>query len=534
MSASSTNLLLALPILVPLMAAVLGMLAGRSTRAQQGFALAGAAGLFAAALALLAAVWRHGILSSQMGGWPAPFGITLVADLFSAILLAVAATVGLAVTVYAVGSLDRQRAAFAFYPTVTTLLLGVAGAFLAGDLFNLYVWFEVLLISSFVLLAVQGERRQMKGAIRYFVLNLLSSALFLAALGILYGKIGTLNLADLARKIEAVGGGAGDGALSVVAVLFLVAFGLKAAIFPLFFWLPSAYPTPPVAVSALFAGLLTKVGVYALIRVFTLLFVHDPAFTHGLILALAVLTMVSGVLGAVAQDGVRRILSFHIVSQIGYMLMGLGLLTALGLAGAVFYIVHHIVVKTNLFLIGGLVRRVGTSGELARLGDLVRRAPWLAALFALAALSLAGLPPTSGFWAKLLLVRAAFESSSWTVGAAALLVSLLTLFSMSKIWIEAFWKPAPQTVRPAAPLGRREGFWLVTPVVFLAVVTVGIAVFAGPVFDVASRAAAELQDRDAYVAAVLGEAPAEWVDGVTDRVGDEAVSAQQNVPGGGS
>jgi multicomponent Na+:H+ antiporter subunit D len=235
--------------------------------------------------------------------------------------------------VYSFASIDVQRESFGYYPLLHILLMGVCGAFLTGDIFNLYVWFEVMLIASFVLLALGGERAQLEGAIKYVTLNLISSAFFLTAVGILYGMIGTLNMADLARQLSTV---AQPGLVMTLAMLFFVAFGIKAALFPLFFWLPASYHTPPVIVSALFAGLLTKVGVYALVRVFTLLFIRDSSYIPTLILVVAGLTMVTGVLGAVAQNEIRRLLSFHIVSQIGYLLMGLGLFTPLVLAGTVF------------------------------------------------------------------------------------------------------------------------------------------------------------------------------------------------------
>jgi multicomponent Na+:H+ antiporter subunit D len=275
----------------------------------------------------------------------------------------VASVTGFAVAVYALADVDEARRRAGFTPLLLVLLMGVCTSFLTGDIFNLYVCFEVMLIASFVLLALGGERPQMEGALKYVTLNLVSSAIFLAAVGVLYGLTGTLNMAHLARLVPVVAESHPE-LITAVAGLFLASFGIKAGIFPLYFWLPASYHTPPVAVSAVFAGLLTKVGVYALIRVFTLIFAGVTSLTN-LILILAGLTMLTGVLGAVSQYHIRRILSFHIISQIGYMVMGLGLLAApdpevrrIGLLAAVFYIVHHIIVKTNLFLIGGIVRRL--------------------------------------------------------------------------------------------------------------------------------------------------------------------------------
>ncbi len=497
-------MLVVFPILIPLLTAVTCLVAYQRRSAQRWVSTLGAALLLAAAFGLLAEVARGGILAVQVGNWPAPYGITLVADLFSAIMVLLAAIIGLAGALYSLVSIDAARESFGYFPLYHFLLMGVCGAFLTGDLFNLYVWFEVMLMASFVLMALGSDRGQMEGAIKYVTLNLLSSALFLAALGLLYSLAGTLNMADLAGRLAQ--SPEPHPLLASLAVLFLVAFGIKAAVFPLFFWLPASYHTPPAAVSALFAGLLTKVGVYALIRVFTLIFVHDTGFTHTLILVVAGLTMVTGVLGAVAQGEARRVLSFHIISQIGYMIMGLGLFTPLALAASVFYIAHHIIVKTNLFLISGVVEHLAGTPELKRLGGLYRARPALAVLFLVPAMSLAGLPPLSGFFAKLGLIQASLTQREYAIAGVALTVSLLTLFSMLKLWNEIFWKPAPAAAAPApagAALNLRA--WL-GPVALLAMITVAIGLGAGPAFDLALRAGDQLMRPAGYVEAVMGGA----------------------------
>ena len=489
--------LVVLPILLPLATAIACLATRRRRGLQRGLSVVGAAGLLASGVALLARVSSQGIQVMNGGGWPAPFGITLVADLLAAIMVLLTGVTGLAVGVYALGSIDERREAHGFHALYHLLLMGVSAAFLTGDLFNLYVSFEIMLMASFVLLALGGERGQLEGAVKYVTLNLISSAIFLAAVGVLYGMAGTLSMADLARTAP----DAPPDVVALLAVLFMVAFGIKAALFPFFFWLPASYHTPPIAVSAVFAGLLTKVGVYALIRAFTLIFVGDTAFTHSLLLVAAALTMITGVLGAAAQTEFRRVLSFHIVSQIGYMMMGLGLLTPLGLAGSVFYLVHNIVVKTNLFLVGGIVRRLGGSYALENLGGLYRSHPGLALLFLIPAFSIAGIPPLSGFWGKMVLVKAGLEAEAYTVTAVALVVSLLTIYSMTKLWNEAFWKDRPdQEVTEPEPVP----LTLIGPVVALAAMTIAMGLGAGPVFDLASRAADQLADPTQYVAAVLG------------------------------
>jgi multicomponent Na+:H+ antiporter subunit D len=501
--------MIALPILIPLLAAAACLLAWSRRPAQRWLSVAGAAGLLGVGLALLATADREGILVSQMGNWPAPYGITLVVDRFSAVMIVMAGAVGLAVAVYSLAAIDPDREAYGFHPLLHVLLMGVCGAFLTGDLFNLYVWFEVMLMASFVLLVLGGEPGQLQGGIKYVTLNLVSSAVFLAAVGILYGVAGTLNMADLARKLEA---STNPGLVTTAGTLFLIAFGVKAAVFPLFFWLPGSYHTPPVVVSALFAGLLTKVGVYALIRVFTLIFTREPGYTHGLIVLIAALTMLTGVLGAVAQSDFRRVLSFHIISQIGYMIFGLGLaglaqsraLATLALAGAVFYVVHHIVVKTNLFLVCGVVGRLRGTYELKNLGSLYRTNPGLTLLFAIPAFSLSGVPPLSGFFAKLSLVKAGLGVGEYAAVAVALATGLLTLYSMTKIWVEAFWKESPGPVGGVAGGGRAPAS-MIGPIAALAVTTVAFGLFAGPVFEFSARTAEQLLDADGYTRAVLGD-----------------------------
>jgi len=290
-----------------------------------------------------------------------------------------------------------------------------------------------------------------------------------------------------------------------VAMMFMVAFGVKAAVFPLFFWLPAAYHTPSFSTSAVFAGLLTKVGVYALIRMFTLVFVGDISFTHEVLLWVACFTMVTGVLGAAAQNDFRKILSFHIVSQIGYMILGLALMTPLAIVGAVFYLVHHIIVKANLFLVAGVAAKIAGSTELKRIGGLYASAPLLAILFLVPAFSLAGFPPLSGFWAKFILVKATLEDGRGFVAFIALAVGALTIFSMTKIWAEAFWSPHPDNQEPKlSTLSKGERRALLMPIAGLAVLTCIIGLFPEPFVQFAEGSAAQLLDSSAYIEAVLG------------------------------
>ena len=490
-----------LPILIPLSAAALSLICWRSRTLQRGISVIGTSGLMIAAAILLMRVNELGIQVMYTGGWPAPFGIVLVADLLGAIMVVLTGIIGLATALYSLATISKAHEHYGYYPLMHLLLAGVNGAFLTGDIFNLYVWFEVMLVASFALLILGGERAQMEGAIKYVTLNLVSSAMFLSAVGLLYGLTGTLNMADLAEKLAPH---QNNPMVEIVAMLLLVAFGIKAGAFPLFFWLPASYHTPRVAVSSLFAGLLTKVGVYAMFRVFTLIFPLEDSLIRNLLLGMAGATMLVGVLGAAAQFEFRRILSFHIISQIGYMLMGLALFTPLAIIGGVFYIIHHIIVKSNLFLISGLVYRLQGSYDLKQLGGVYRQHPWVGILFLIPALSLAGVPPLSGFFGKFIVIKAGVETQSWWLVGIALVVGLLTLYSMTKIWAEVFWKEMPEG--SAATTHQRGGAGLMAgSIVALASLTLLIGIAAEPVYQLASATASQLLDPPAYINAVLGE-----------------------------
>ncbi len=494
--------LLVLPILLPLLTAVAAFLCGWRRLWQAYVSLAGSFLQLGACGMLLRTVRQAGIQAEQMGAWPAPYGISLVVDHLSAAMLVITAVIGLAANIYALADIDRRYQALGFHALFQILIAAISGAFLTGDLFNLYVWFEVMLMASFGLLVMGGKPQQLDGGVKYVTLNLIATLMFITGLGLLYAATGTLNMAHLHTKVQAF---PNPGLMTTVAMLFIIAFGLKAGAFPLFFWLPASYHTPPTAIAAVFSGLLTKVGVYALMRVFTLIFILDVAATHQLILIMACFTMVTGVLGAAVQNGFRRILAFHIISQVGYMILGLGLFTPLALAGAVFYLIHHIIVKANLFLISGLVKKIYGHDDLKDLGGLYQHSGLLAVLFLIPAFSLAGFPPLSGFWAKFILIQASLETGAYGAAAVALVVGLLTIYSMTKIWIAVFWEHAPtnggrEVDRPAVVLPLP----LLLPVAALAALTVAIGLGAQPLLDIALAAAEELLNPMEYVRAVMG------------------------------
>jgi multicomponent Na+:H+ antiporter subunit D len=490
-----------MPVVVPLAAAALSMALGRWTRLRRVLGVAALLTTLLASLLLLVNLRDGSALALQLGGWVAPIGITMVVDLFSAIMLTISSLMLLAVLIYAIGSERTDDTALFFHPVYLILAAGVSASFITGDLFNLFVAFEVTLVASYVLITLGGTRAQVRHGMTYVVISLLASTLFITGVGLIYAATGTVNMADLSLKLAEVD----PGLRSALGVLFLVVFGIKAAIFPLFFWLPDSYPTAAAPITAIFAGLLTKMGVYAIIRSQTLLFGGEERST--LLLAVAGLTMAVGVLGAIAQNDVKRILSFHIVSQIGYMIFGLGLFTAAGLAATVFYVVHHILIKTTLFLVGGLIEERTGTGALRRLGGMLHSSPLLAVLFLLPALSLAGIPPLSGFVAKLTLVQSGLEAGAYLTVTVSLAVSILTLFSMTKIWAGVFWGSADQPPPlPTALHGPRVRLprLMVSSTAFLVVAGVAFVIAAAPLYELGQNAAAGLVDPSRYIATVLG------------------------------
>ena len=500
------NGLLVLPIAIPLVTATLALLFRNYASLQRWIGVTGMAVLLGAVIVLFRDVYVDGIQVLQLGNWAAPFGITLVADLLTMLMLGISAVMGLIIAVYSIYDIDKERERFGYYPLLHILLMGVNGSFITGDIFNLYVWFEVMLIASFILLALGNSKNQLQGALKYVFINLFSSLIFLFGVALLYGMTGTLNMADLAVRLPQV---ENVGLVTTVAMIFMISFGIKAAVFPMFFWLPASYHTPPVAISAIFGGLLTKVGVYALIRVFTLLFTQDVGYTHTILLWVAGFTMVTGVLGAASHYEFRKILSFHIVSQIGYMIMGLAFNTALGLMGAIFYVLHNILAKTNLFLISGIAQRLMGTFELKQMGGLYKHYPFLAVLFLISAFALAGFPPLSGFWAKLSLVKAGLSLELYVITGTAILVGLLTLFSMTKIWMSAFWGTVPEQGVPEhfgkMPLfGAGKLYILVIPVMVVAGLIILVGLYVQPLLEVCLAAAEQLLNPSTYIEAVLG------------------------------
>jgi multicomponent Na+:H+ antiporter subunit D len=511
--------LVPLVVMVPLLGAASALILGRHPRMQRVVALVALTVVLVIGAVLLVIVDGESTLVMEVGGWSAPFGIVLVVDRLSALMVVVSAAVMLAVLIFSVGQGladgDDEAPVSIYYPTYLILATGVFTAFIAGDLFNLYVGFEILLVASYVLITLGGTEARIRAGVTYIVVSLLSSALFLASIAMIYGAVGTVNIAQISVRMAEVP----VDVQIILHTMLLVAFGIKAAVFPLSFWLPDSYPTAPAPVTAVFAGLLTKVGVYAIIRTETIIF-PGPEL-NPFLMVVALLTMVVGALGAVAQADIKRLLSFTLVSHIGYMILGVALGTVAGTSAAIFYVVHHIIVQTTLFLAAGLIERKGGSTSINELGGLLKASPLIAALFFIPALNLGGIPPFSGFIGKLALFEASAEQGtglSYLLIGAGAFVSLLTLYALMRVWNMAFWRPDADVAdydspmlhnvseAPNAPVlqqTRSTPALMVAATGAMVVVSVALTVFAGPLFALSSRAGENLEGPRSYVESVF-------------------------------
>ncbi|MGN7324038.1 Na+/H+ antiporter subunit D [Bacillus altitudinis] len=491
------NNLVILPILIPLLAATLLIFMNKNTMLSRGFSV------FASLLAIICNVYlvqtifTNGIQTLYLGGWKAPFGIALVADQFAALLVLTASIVGLVTVLFSFQTIGKERERLFYYSGVQFLLAGVSGAFLTGDIFNLFVFFELLLMASYMLIVLGGSKPQLRESLKYIVFNIISSALFIVGVACLYALTGTLNMADLSVKIAESGQ---TGLITVIAILFLIVFGLKAGVFPLYFWLPGSYHAPPAAISALFGALLTKVGLYAIARVFTLIFIHDTGFTHTIMAWLAALTVIFGVIGSIAYSDVQKIVIYNIVTAVGVILFGIAANTPASLQGAIYYLIHDMVIKGALFMLAGALFVYAGTNHLKKMGGLIQSQPLLGWMFFISALSLAGIPPLSGFVGKLKIVEGGFSAGYMTFSILVLLSSLLVLYSVMRIFMLGFWGE-DQDMRRRKPSIRG----MVYPGVLLVILSLAIGLGTEFIAPYINQATEMLSTPEKYIQAVLKE-----------------------------
>lgn len=492
------NIVLA-PILLPFLGAIMLLLLPRKVIIQR------IAALFFGILLLLGSgflvyyIHTHGITTVNIGSWKAPFAISIVADMLAALLTFTTSLLVVFVIFYSFYSIGKPRERFFYYPVLFFMIIGVNGAFLTGDIFNMFVFFEVMLMASYVLLVIGGTEIQLKATIKYLLINVISSAFFIVAIGLLYSMIGSLNMADISQKISTLGSHQ-YGMLSVVGVLFLFVFGIKAGVFPLYFWLPGSYFAPPMPILALFGGLLTKVGVYAITRTFSLFFYQETSFVMPLLSILALCTIVLGAIGAISYYDLKTVLIYNIMIAIGVILYSISLMTRESLNGALFYLFHDMLVKTALFLIIGTIIAITGYSSTKRFSGLMSVKPAVSWAFFIGTIALAGIPPFSGFIGKLLIVEGAFNLGRFTGGIIILISSLFVLFSMIKLFSKGIWGIKEGTFNLQIPYKQ-----MMLPIIILLVLSLAYGLFTEAIYPFIQQAVNPLIDPTIYIHAVLGE-----------------------------
>ena len=487
---------LLIPILIPFFIGMILMFLQKNVPLQRAISLITLAASAIVSFFVMLKVNVDGVQSVTFGNWPVPFGITMVADGMSTLLVFTTFVLAFFIVWYGFEIIGTGREKHFYYPGIMMILTGVTGAFTTGDIFNLFVFFEVLLMSSYLLIVLGGERKQLRESIKYILVNVVSSALFVITVAYLYSVIGTLSMADISTKIAEINQ---PGIITTIAVLFLLVFGMKAAIFPLYFWLPGSYAAAPIPVLALFGALLTKVGVYAITRTYTLFFVHDLSFTHELLLILSILTIIFGCIGALATFNATQIIIYNIVIAVGVILFGVAQMNETGLEGALFYLIHDMIIKAALFMLIGIVIYVSGTANLRKMGGLIKHYPVLGWTFLIAAFGLAGIPPLSGFVGKFLIVQGGFESGNIWTSIFILASSLIVLLSVMRIFIYAFWGEEGQTVQINKVSYRN----MLVPTVILVALSVAFGIGAEWVTPFMDNAAKILVDPTIYVDAVM-------------------------------
>lgn len=489
------NNLIVLPMILPLLIGIILIFFKSYVHIQRWLSFTVMVANVLLSVYILNIIQLEGIIRVDFGDWLPPVGILFVADSFSMLLVLTTSIVASICLLYSFYSIDKTHEKTFFYSFVLFLIAGVNGSFLTGDLFNLFVCFEVMLVASYVLLVLGRKRKQLKSSITYVAINVLSSWFFLVGIAYLYGTLGTLNMAHLSVRIAEVGQ---TPLLTVISLMLLLVFSLKAGLF-LYHWLPASYSAPPTAVAALFGALLTKVGIYAMFRTFTLLFYHEPSITHLLIGILAGLTLIGGSIGAIAYRDIRQIVAYNVIIAVGFILIGLAVSTPAAIEGAIFYLIHDMIVKALLFLLAGTMIYLTETANINRVSGLIRNYPVLGWLFFITILSLVGIPPLSGFIGKILVGQGAIEGGAYILLALGFASSIFVLYSLLRVFMNCFWGETIISEEDEQPL--RKG--LIFPSILLMILTVSLGVGAEFLSVYVVDAAETLLNPSIYIDAIL-------------------------------
>lgn len=491
------NNLIVMPMMLPILIGIILMFLRPYIKVQRVLSLLVILSNVGIGIFILHQIQQNGIMRLDFGGWEPPFGILFVADSFSMLLVLTSSIITAACLIYAFSSVEAFSEKNFFYSFVLFLVAGVNGSFLTGDIFNLFVCFEIMLLASYVLIAFGGRKGQLRESIKYVIINVVSSWIFLVAIAYLYGTIGTLNMAHISERVAESGQ---TPTLTVISVVLLTVFALKAGLF-LYFWLPGSYSSPITPVAALFGALLTKVGIYAMFRVFTLIFYHEQHITHTLIGILAALTLIGGSIGAVAYKDLRMVASYNVVIAVGFILAGLAVATPSAIEGSIYYLIHDIIIKALLFLLVGTMIAVSGQTKMDEISGLIKNYPLFGWLFFLTTLSLAGIPPLSGFIGKVLIGEGAVSAGSYVLLAIAFISSIFVLYSLMRVFLTSFW--GETIISQDEEIPAKKG-WVISTCI-LALGTIALGVGAEQMAVYVQDAAETLLNPQIYIDAVLGD-----------------------------
>lgn len=522
------NNLVMLPIAISLLMAPVMLLLRNLPRVQKIAGVIASSVLLILAALLMWMIYQNGIIVYDIGEF-GKYGIVLVGDLLAGLLVLLTAFIGFLVLIYSFDYIEKRSLSASYYPLYYLMLGGIFGIFLTGDLFNLFVFFEIMFLSSTGLimaneaLSVTDTAHKLEATYKYMSLGMIGSFMMLVAIVTIYATVGSLNMADLAAKIQILAEtGTVPWVIIGAALLFIVVFGNKAALVPLHFWLPDVHPTAPTPISAMLSGILIKVGAYCILRVLFLILYPAKSFFLPILMFFALLTIAVGAVSAMGQTDLKRVLAYSSVSQIGYVLLGLSLGTVGAIAAAVMYLVNHAIAKSMLFLTaGGIIHETHTR-DLRKMGGLITVLPLFSAAFLIGAMSIAGFPPMGGFVSKFALFQSAVSGEFWLPLLIAVLMAVITIFYMFRTWIAVFWGenkgslkatkaglpdiPLPPETAPPAKK-RKISFEIAFPIVALCAVVVLLGVFPEPLYEISNMIATQILDPTEYITTVLGGAP---------------------------